>query len=183
MPKVAVIFADGFEEVEGMAIVDVLRRAEIETVMAGLHDGPVTSARKVKVLVDTVIESVNPDDFDMIILPGGQPGSDNLNNDRRVKDLIKQFVQKGKLTGAICAAPIVLAGAGVLDGRRATSYPSYREKLGAAVYVENSVVVDGTIVTSRGPGTALAFGLAVVEKLLGADRAEKIRNAMLVPPA
>lgn len=182
MPKVAVLFADGFEEVEAMAIVDVLRRAEVETVMTGLHAGPVTSARKVNVLVDAVIDSVNPDDFDMIILPGGQPGSDNLNKDGRVRDLIRKFVQKGKLTGAICAAPIVLAGAGVLDGRHATSYPVYRDKLGRALYQEDAVVIDGNIMTSRGPGTALGFALAVAERLVGKERAEKIRGAMLVPP-
>ncbi len=180
MPRVAVILADGFEEVEAVAIIDVLRRAEIETVVAGLHDGPVASARKVRVLPDTVIDTVRADDFDMVVLPGGQPGSDNLNADARVKDLIRSFSQKGKLTGAICAAPYVLANAGVLRGKRATSYPSYQDRLGGALYEEQAVVSDGNVLTSRGAGTALGFGLAIVERLAGREKAQKIKDAMLI---
>ncbi len=180
MPKVAVILADGFEEVEAVAVIDVLRRAGIETVIAGLHAGPVSSARNVKIVPDAVIDAVKVDDFDMIILPGGQPGSDNLNADERVKDLIKGFSQKGKLTAAICAAPFVLANAGVLKGKRVTSYPSYKDRLGGATYEEKSVVVDGTVLTSRGAGTALHFGLAIVEKLINKEKAQKIKEAMLI---
>jgi 4-methyl-5(b-hydroxyethyl)-thiazole monophosphate biosynthesis len=164
MPRVAVILADGFEEVEAMAIIDVLRRAEIDTVVAGLHSGHIVKA----------------DDFDMIVLPGGQPGSDNLNADPRVKELITSFSRKGKLTGAICAAPIVLASAGVLRGKRATSYPSYKDRLGGALYEESSVVTDGTVLTSRGAGTALNFGLAIVERLVSKEKAQKIKEAMLI---
>ncbi len=180
MPRVAVILADGFEEVEAMAIIDVLRRADIDTVVAGLHEGPVASARKVKVLPDTVIDTVHAEDFDMVVLPGGQPGSDNLNADPRVKDLVRSFSQKGKLTGAICAAPYVLANAGVLRGKRATSYPSYKDRLGGALYEEKAVVSDGNVLTSRGAGTALGFGLAIVEKLISREKAQKIRDAMLI---
>lgn len=180
MPRVAVILADGFEEVEAVAVIDVLRRAEIDTVVAGLHDGPVASARKVKVLPDTVIDTVKAEDFDMVVLPGGQPGSDNLNADPRVKDLIRSFSQKGKLTGAICAAPYVLGNAGVLRGKRATSYPSYKDRLGGALYEEKAVVSDGNVLTSRGAGTALSFGLAIVEKLAGGEKARKIKDAMLI---
>lgn len=180
MPRVAVILADGFEEVEAMAVVDVLRRAEIETVIAGLHAGHIASARKVKVIPDTVIDTVKPDDFDMIVLPGGQPGSDNLNADVRVKELIKSFSLKGKLTGAICAAPYVLANAGVLKGKRVTSYPTYKDRLGGAVYEEKTVVSDGNVLTSRGAGTALNFGLAIVERLMGREKAQKIKESMLI---
>ena len=180
MPSVAVILADGFEEVEAMAIIDVLRRAEIDTMVAGLHGGHITSARTVKVIPDAVIDSVKADDFDMIVLPGGQPGSDNLNADPRVKELIAGFSRKGKLIGAICAAPIVLANAGVLGGKRATSYPSYKDRLGGAVYEERSVVTDGNVLTSRGAGTALSFGLAIVERLVSKERAQKIKEAMLI---
>ena len=180
MPRVAVILADGFEEVEAIAIVDVLRRADIDTVIAGLHDGVVVSARKVKVVPDTVIDTVKADDFDMIVLPGGQPGSDNLNADPRVKELVLAFTGKGKLAGAICAAPYVLANAGVLRGKHATAYPSYKDKLGGGVYEERSVVTDGNILTSRGAGTALTFGLAIVERLVGREKALKIKEAMLI---
>jgi 4-methyl-5(b-hydroxyethyl)-thiazole monophosphate biosynthesis len=180
MPRVAVILADGFEEVEAMAIIDVLRRAGIDTIIAGLHGGHIASARNVKVIPDTVIDAVKADDFDMIVLPGGQPGSDSLNADVRVKELITDFSRKGKLTGAICAAPIVLANAGVLKGKRATSYPSYKDKLGGAVYEEKSVVTDGNVMTSRGAGTALSFGLAIVERLVSKETARKIKEAMLI---
>jgi 4-methyl-5(b-hydroxyethyl)-thiazole monophosphate biosynthesis len=180
MPSVAVILADGFEEVEAIAIIDVLRRAGIDTVVAGLHDGHITSARKVKIIPDTTIDAVMVDDFDMIVLPGGQPGTDNLNADTRVKDLVTNFSQKGKLTGAICAAPMVLANAGVLKGRNATSYPSYKDSLVGAVYEEKSVVIDGNVLTSRGAGTALAFGLAIVERLVSKEKALKIKEAMLI---
>ncbi len=180
MPKVVILLADGFEELEAVAIADVLRRAEIEVVLAGLHDGPVASSRKIRVLPDTVIDTVKAEAFDMIVLPGGQPGADNLNADPRVRELIRQFYGNGKLTGAICAAPYVLANAGVLDGRHATSFPAYKGKLGTAVYEEKSVVEDGNVLTSRGPGTAVAFGLSIVARLSGKEKAEKIREAMLV---
>jgi 4-methyl-5(b-hydroxyethyl)-thiazole monophosphate biosynthesis len=181
MARVAVILADGFEEVEAMAIIDVLRRAEIDVVVAGQHGGHVTSARKVKVIPDAVIDTVKADDFDMVVLPGGQPGSDNLNADPRVKDLIKSFYTKGKLTGAICAAPYVLGSAGILSGRHATSYPTYKDRLGGAVYEEKAVVKDGNVLTSRGAGTALCFGLAIVERLVSREKALKIKEAMLIP--
>lgn len=180
MPQVAVILADGFEEVEAMAIIDILRRAEIKVVVAGLHAGPVGSARNVKVIPDAGIDAINVDDFEMIVLPGGQPGADNLNADQRVKDLIREFHDKGKLTAAICAAPYVLANAGVLDGKQATAYPSYDKRLGNAQYLDEDVVTDGRVITSQGPGTALQFGIALVERLKGRERAEAIREAMLL---
>ena len=182
MPRVAVILADGFEEVEAIGVIDVLRRAEIDTVIAGLHDGNVTSARKVRVIPDTVIDTVRAENFDMIVLPGGQPGSDNLNADVRVKELIRQFSLKGKITAAICAAPYVLANAGVLVGKHVTSYPTYKDRLGGGVYEEKSVVIDGSVLTSRGAGTALDFGLAIVEILAGREKALKIRDSMLIAP-
>ena len=180
MPKVVVLLAEGFEEVEAVAIVDVLRRAEIEVTLAGLHEGPVTSARKIRVLPYVVIDEISTDRFDMIILPGGQPGSDNLNNDARVRSLVREFHSKGKLTAAICAAPYVLANAGILDGKRVTSYPTYRDRLGNVTYEEQTVVEDGNVITSRGPGTALCFGLSIVARLAGKEKANQIRQAMLL---
>jgi protein deglycase len=182
MPRVVVILADGFEEVEAIAIIDVLRRAEIDTVIAGLHGGTVSSARNVKIVPDEEVGSIRADDFDMIVLPGGQPGADNLNADARVKELIRNFSLQGKFISAICAAPYVLANAGVLEGKHATSYPTYKDRLGGAAYEENPVVVDGTVLTSRGAGTALDFGLAIVDKLAGRKKALKIRGDMLIAP-
>jgi protein deglycase len=180
MSRAAVIIADGFEEVEAVAVIDALRRAGIETVVAGLHDGHMTSARNLKIIPDAGIDAVRAEDFDALVLPGGQPGADNLNADPRVRELVADFSKKGKVTAAICAAPIVLARAGVLAGRRATVYPSYRDRLGGATYEERPVVVDGNVFTSRGAGTALAFALALVERLAGPERARKVREAMLI---
>src|SRR5512135_884887 len=180
MPKVVVPLADGFEEIEAMAIIDVLRRAGIEVTVAGLHSGPIESARRVKVVPDTTVDTITVDDFDMIILPGGQPGSDNLNASAGVRSLILDFNRKGKLTGAICAAPYVLANAGVLEGKRVTAYPSFSKKLGGAIYQDKTVVEDGNIMTSKGPGTAVCFALAIVEKLVGKEKAAKVKEAMLV---
>ena len=184
MPKVAVVLADGFEEVEAMAVIDILRRAEIAVVIAGLHEGPVESARHVRVIPDTTIDAIRADNFDMIVLPGGQPGADNLNADSRVREIIAEFHKKGKLTGAICASSYVLANAAILEGKRATSYPTYSKRLGNARYVDENVVTDGTVITSKGPGTALQFGIALVERLVNKERAEAIKEAMLLrlPP-
>ncbi len=180
MARVVILLAEGFEELEAVAIIDVLRRAEIDIISAGLQQGPVSSARNVKIVPDTLIDTIQADDFDMLVLPGGIPGADNLNADQRVMDLIKDFNSKGKLTGAICAAPYVLANAGVLDGKRATSYPSFKDRLGSAVYEEKTVVQDGNVLTSRGPGTALCFGLAIVEKFAGKEKAQQIKEGMLI---
>lgn len=179
MAKVLIPLADGFEEIEALSIVDILRRASIDVVLAGLKEGPVVSARGVKVIPDTTIDKVKPDEFDMIVLPGGQPGTDNLNADERVKGLVRDFYQRGKLTGAICAAPYVLASAGVLQGKRATSYPTYRDKITDAVYLEEDVVEDGNVLTSRGPATAACFAFKIVERLKGKETAENIMKAML----
>lgn len=179
MARVVVPLADGFEEIEAMSIIDILRRAGIEVVIAGLHDGPITSARGVKVIPDTTIDTIKAEDFDMIVLPGGQPGSDNLNADQRVRNLIVEFYSKGKLTGAICAAPYVLANAGILEGKKATSYPAYKDKITGAMYLEDNVVEDGNVITSRGPATAACFAFKIVERLKGKETAENIRKAML----
>jgi len=180
MPRVAVLLAEGFEEVEAVAIVDVLRRAGIDVVIAGLASGPVASARNVRIVPDAMIDAIKVEDFDMLVLPGGQPGANNLNEDDRVRDLILGFSGKGKLVGAICAAPIVLGSAGILAGKHATSYPSYKNNLGGARYEEKAVVIDGNVLTSRGAGTALCFGLAIVEKLMSREKARNIQEAMLM---
>lgn len=183
MPKVLVPLAEGFEEIEALAVVDVLRRAEIEVIVAGLHPGPVNSVRRVSVLPDTTIDTVGSDGFDMIILPGGQPGTDNLNNDARIHRLLTDFHSSGKLIGAICAAPSILAAAGLLKGRRVTAYPGYNTKLDGAVYEDRTVVSDGNIITSQGPGTAISFALAVVTRLSGEYVSEAVKKSMLVHDA
>lgn len=180
MPKVLLPLAEGFEEIEALAIVDVLRRAKIEVVVAGLQPGAVVSVRKISVVPDTTIDTVRSDDYDMIVLPGGQPGTDNLNADPRIHRLLAEFQASGKLIGAICAAPAILAAAGLLSGKHATSYPSSISKLDGAVYEDRAVVIDGNIITSQGPGTAISFALAIVSRLVNPQTAEEVSKAMIV---
>src|ERR1035437_5106628 len=120
MAKVLMPMAQGFEEIEGLTVVDILRRADIEVVLAGLFPGPVAGAHLVSIVPDTTIDAVNAAAFDMIVLPGGQPGTDNLNADPRIHKILTDFAAEDKLIGAICAAPIVLAAAGLLNGIKAT---------------------------------------------------------------
>ncbi|MBI5484802.1 MAG: DJ-1/PfpI family protein [Deltaproteobacteria bacterium] len=180
MAKVLMPLANGFEEIEALAVVDVLRRAKIEVVLAGLQPGAVESARKVVIVPDTTLDAVTADSFAMIILPGGQPGTDNLNADRRVHALLKEFASKDKMIGAICAAPIVLASAGLLSGRRVTCYPDYCDRLDGVIFEDKPVVCDGKIITSQGPGTAIAFGIEIAMRLAGRHTAEAVAAAMLI---
>lgn len=179
MPKVLLPLAEGFEEIEALAIVDILRRAKIEVVIAGLNPGPVNSARNVTIIPDTSIDTISSDGFDMIILPGGQPGTDNLNADIRIHRLINEFQGSNKLIGAICAAPMILGNAGLLKERRVTAHPSYSDRLNGGRYEARAVVSDGNIMTSQGAGTAISFALAIVTRLAGAHSAEEISKAMI----
>lgn len=183
MAKVLMPLAQGFEEIEALTIVDILRRAEIEVVLAGLLPGPVAGAHNISVIPDTTIDAVNAGAFDMIVLPGGQPGSDNLNADPRIHALLEEFAAKEKLIGAICAASVVLAAAGLLNGKKATCYPSYRDQLNGGTYEDTPVVSDGAIITSQGPGTAIHFGLAIAVRLAGRHTSDRISKAMLVQDA
>ena len=180
MPKVLMLLADGFEEIEALATVDILRRAEIEVILAGLRPGQVVSAHNVNIIPDDSIDTLKVDDFDMIILPGGQPGTRNLITDIRVSRMLKDFYAAGKVIGAICAATTVLAEAGLIRGKRVTCYPSYNDALGGAHYEDNAVVIDGNFITSQGPGTAVAFALAVTSRLSGRHSAEAVAKAMLI---
>lgn len=180
MAKVLMPLARGFEEIEALTVVDILRRAGIEVILAGLQPGSVTGAHNISIFPETTIDAVNAGAFDMIVLPGGQPGSNNLNADPRIHALLNEFAAKEKLIGAICAAPIVLAAAGLLNGRKATCYPTYRDQLHGCILEETPVVRDGTIITSRGPGTAIPFGLEIVALLTDRRTADGISKAMLV---
>lgn len=180
MPKTLIPLAEGFEEIETLTVVDVLRRAGILVVLAGLRAGPVESVRNVSILPDEPLEALKADDFDMIILPGGQPGTSNLCADVRIKRLLVEFSEAGKLIGAICAATTVLAEAGIIKDKRVTCYPSYKDKLNGAQYVDTAVVSDGNIITSKGPGTAMSFALAIVARLAGQHAADTIARELLV---
>lgn len=181
MAKVLMPLANGFEEIEALAVVDILRRAEIEVVMAGVTGGTIVSARDISIIPDTTLETIIIDEFDMIVLPGGQPGTDNLNATPLLHNILNKFNETGKLIGAICAAPIILAADGILDGKRVTSYPTYSNKLGKSFYDDLPVVWDGNIITSQGAGTAYRFAFEIVSRLTDTSNSEKIARAMLIP--
>jgi len=180
-PVVLVPLAPGFEEIEAVSIIDVLRRAGIDVRVAGLSRGPVTGSHGITLATDGTLDEIDHASLSMIVLPGGQPGSSHLRQDARVLELIRELESSGRSVAAICAAPIVLAAAGVLEGRSATSHPSVRDQLsGARVEESSRVVRAGKVVTSQGPGTSLEFALELVRELCGPERARTLAQAMLV---
>ena len=183
MSKVLMPLAEGFEEIEAVTVVDLLRRAGIEVQTASLGAREVTGSHGITVLADLGLDAAAADDYDMIVLPGGMPGADHLKKDARVVALLRQFAAAGRYTAAICAAPGVLAHAGLLEGRAATSYPGFltRESAAGLRLSEDPVVVDGRVVTSRGPGTAVHFALALIELLAGAEARRAVQERLQLP--
>ncbi|BDU51539.1 DJ-1 family glyoxalase III [Haliovirga abyssi] len=181
MEKVCVHFAEGFEEIEAITIVDILRRAEIDVKMVSITKSKiVTGAHKIKITTDLLFEEVNYDEVSMIILPGGMPGSKNLKEHVGLNEKIKEFYKKGKKLGAICAAPMVYGGLGILKGEKATSYPGFEVYLDGATIVNEEVVTSNKIITSQGPGTAIKFALKIVSDLKGEKLANSIKEGMIV---
>ncbi|MES2369214.1 DJ-1 family glyoxalase III [Thiobacillus thioparus] len=181
MAKVLVPLADGCEELEAVTIIDLLRRAGIEVVSAGLKPGVVKASRGVQLVPDLTLDRALQDDYDMVVLPGGMPGAAHLKADPRILQLLKDMAAAGKYTAAICAAPMVLAEAGVLDGRQATSYPGFLDGLPGVTVSAAAVVRDGKVLTSRGPGTAMDFALALIETLVGVDKRQQVEAALVRP--
>ncbi|OGS98253.1 MAG: 4-methyl-5(B-hydroxyethyl)-thiazole monophosphate biosynthesis protein [Gallionellales bacterium RIFCSPLOWO2_12_FULL_59_22] len=179
MHKALVMLAQGCEEIEAVTIIDILRRGGIEVTSAGLDDLPVLGSHSVMLLADTTLDLAQHQDFDMIVLPGGLPGTDNLRADKRLIALLQKMAQQGKHIAAICAAPSVLAAAGLLDGRKATCYPTCLDDFPKVCLQTAAVVEDGNIVTSRGPGTAMDFALALVERLAGKAKQEEVEAALV----
>jgi 4-methyl-5(b-hydroxyethyl)-thiazole monophosphate biosynthesis len=178
--RILVPLAEGFEEIEAINVIDILRRADIEVVIAGLKDGLVEGAHKVRVMPDTCLDKVNSKDFDGLVLPGGAPGFVNLGNDERILTMAREMDKAGKCVAAICAAPSVLIKAGVLQGRKATISPSGKAQVEAcAQFSEDRVVVDKNLITSRSPGTALEFALSLVEVLAGKEKMQQIKAQTL----
>jgi 4-methyl-5(b-hydroxyethyl)-thiazole monophosphate biosynthesis len=185
MPRVSVLMAQGFEEIEAVAVIDVLRRAEIEvTTLAVKGTGAggldVTGSHGIQLRADTTLDAGSREAWDMVVLPGGLPGSTNLRDDPDVQALLRKQNQAGRKLAAICAAPIALGALGLLEGKRATSYPGREKELLGATCVTDRVVRDGNVVTSRGPGTSMEFALELVSELRSKDAAEKLRAGMLV---
>ncbi|KXT74100.1 DJ-1/YajL/PfpI superfamily [Streptococcus sp. DD10] len=175
MKKVALLLATGFEEIEALTVVDVLRRASISCDMIGFEN-EVTGSHGICIQVDRLFE-VGLHDYDMLVLPGGMPGATNLRDNPRVIETLKQFELEEKYIAAICAAPIVLDQAGILKGKSFTCYDSVKEQISDGIYQKETVVKDRKLITSRGPATALAFSYELVTTL-GGD-AESLRDAML----
>jgi len=181
MARVLIPLAQGCEELEAVTVIDLLRRAEIEVVTAGLDHRPVRASRGVTLVPDTTLDQVRGEDFDMMVLPGGLPGATNLDQDPRVHQLLRQLADQDRYTAAICAAPRVLANAGLLEGKAATGYPGH---LDPAVFpnvrVESAaVVVDGKVITSRGPGTAIDFALQLIETLAGREKRDQVEAGLV----
>jgi 4-methyl-5(b-hydroxyethyl)-thiazole monophosphate biosynthesis len=181
--RVLVPLAQGCEELEAVTIIDLLRRAGIEVVVASLDGGAVTGSHDIRLGADMNLDEALQREYDMVALPGGMPGAARLQDDGRLTSLLKAMAESGKFTGAICAAPMVLAHAGLLEGRRATSFPGfldeYRERLGELV--DAPVVQDGKVITSRGPGTAMDFALHIIEQLQGKAARHQVESRLQRP--
>ena len=178
MANALVLLADGFEEIEAVTIVDVLRRGEVAVTTASLAGKHVKGSHAIVVEADALLNAVSVDDFDALVLPGG-PASKTLREDPQAQAVIKKAAAAGKLVAAVCAAPTALEAAGLLKGKRATSYPG--NPLPSAQFVEYRVVEDGNIVTSRGPGTTMAFALKLVERLSGPAMAKTTAERLFAP--
>ena len=176
--RVMVPLAEGFEEIEAMTIVDVLRRAGLQVDTVGVVGSMISGAHGVKVIVDKRLDEIDPEEYDAIILPGGYPGYSNLGKSTKLMKILEEFNRKSKLIGAICGAPSILAKQGLLDNKKATIYPGMEKEI---PYPRGErVVIDDNIITSQGPGTALEFSLAIVKKLLGAGIAQNLSQKLVV---
>ena len=178
MASVLVPLAQGCEELEAVTIIDLLRRAGIDVVSAGLDEKAVIASRGVVLLPDTDLNSALSREYDMVVLPGGLPGADHLDSDPRIRDLLMMMASKGKYTAAICAAPKVLYSTGVLNNKMATAYPGVLEALGAQSQDE-AIVEDDKVITSRGPGTAMDFALTLIERLVGKEKRDEVENGLV----
>jgi len=177
-----VFLAPGFEEIEASSIIDILRRCDVEVVVAGLKPDVVGGAHGIKVIPDKYIDEIDVKDFDAVICPGGSPGFENLRKDERVLNRVREAFEAGKIVAAICGAPTVLSDAGVIKGKTCTIYPGMEGELkkgGGKPKKRDLVVVDGNIITSRGPATAIPFALKLAEKLAGKEVAKRVRKETL----
>ncbi|QFY90103.1 DJ-1/PfpI family protein [Magnetovirga frankeli] len=183
MARILIPLAPGCEELEAVTLIDLLRRAGLEVISAGLDDQPVKASRGVVLIPDCALDQVLEQEFDMIVLPGGLAGADALDQDPRIHQLVQRIAAQGGYTAAICAAPRVLVGLGLLDGRQATGYPGLLEAMGRPqVQLRDSpVVCDGRVITSRGPGTAMDFALTLIEQLLGRAAREQVEGPLMRP--
>ena len=176
MAKVCVFTADGFEEVEGLTVVDLLRRAGEEVLMVSISDNlSVTGSHGIEIKADVFFEDVDYSTVDLLVLPGGMPGTKH----QGLADLLKEFAASDRKVAAICAAPSVLGGLGILREKKAACYPGFEEKLEGALVFTDPVVKDGNITTSRGLGTAIPFALELISQLEGEVKARQIKKSIV----
>ena len=179
MANVYVFTADGFEEIEGLTVVDLMRRAG-EVQMVSISDGlAVKGSHGIEIKADTFFDDVDFSQADLLVLPGGMPGTLHLGEHEGLTGLLQDFAAKGKRVAAICAAPSVLGGLGLLKGKRAVCYPGFEDKLTGAQVEMEEVVTDGCITTSRGLGTAIPFALELISLLFGPEKAEEIKKSVI----
>jgi len=178
--QICVFLADGFEEIEGLTVVDLLRRAGVKvTTVSIAESNMIHGAHGINVQADKLFDEVNYEEMDMVVLPGGMPGTLHLGEHQGVKAVLEQFYKEEKYIAAICAAPSVFGKYGFLKGRKATSYPGFEDALIGAEYIYEEVATDEFVITSRGLGTAIEFSLVLIEKLVTAEKAEEIKKAII----
>jgi 4-methyl-5(b-hydroxyethyl)-thiazole monophosphate biosynthesis len=181
MKKIAVQLATGFEEIEAVTIIDVLRRAGLDVTTVSMTDNlQVTGSHQIPVVADKLFSEVNYSEIDVLVLPGGMPGAKNLDGHDGLRKQVLQFHKEGKLLGAICAAPLVLGHLGILEGEKAVSYPGYEKELFGAEVLYEPTIRSGNIVTGRGAGVAMQFSLKLVEELVSKEKADELAKAMIV---
>jgi len=180
MRRVCMVMADGFEEIEAITIIDVLRRAEVEVTVLGLTQDHVRGAHGIEVATDGILAGAPEIAWDLVVLPGGLPNAETLRDSSALQTLLQDQATRGGKIGAICAAPIALGAAGLLEGKQATCYPGFEDGLVGARPMTETVVQDGQVMTSRGPGTAMAFSLALVEALVDPAKAATLAEQLLV---
>lgn len=180
MKKIGIFMADGCEEIEGLAVVDILRRGEVEVTMLSISDKKeVTGSHGIVFQADMLSGAADYDAMDGIVLPGGMPGTLRLLESETVNRVIRRFAEEEKLVCAICAAPSVLGAAGLLEGKRAACHPGYEDKLTGASICFDPVVVHGNFITSRGMGTAMEFGIAILEQLADRETVDKVVKGLV----
>lgn len=180
MSKVYIFFADGLEEIEGLTVVDLMRRAGIDIDIVSMNDTlKVTGSHNITLQADIMLDNISPADADMFVLPGGLPGTTHLAESKTLAKILNEAHSNGKYIAAICAAPSVLGGLGLLKGKKATCYPGFEEKLEGALCQSQNVVTDGNIITSRGMGTAIEFSAELIKHLKDAQTARELVHSIM----
>jgi 4-methyl-5(b-hydroxyethyl)-thiazole monophosphate biosynthesis len=180
MKKIAVHLAEGFEEIEAVSIIDVLRRADLEVIVVSVgKTTEVKGSHGITIIADEIFTTLDYEFIDMIILPGGMPGSKNLNEHAGLREQILNFNESGKQLAAICAAPMVLGNLGVLKSKKATCYPGFENELHGAVVTADDVVIEENLITGKGAGVAIKFALAIVERFKGKEFADELKKKMI----